>query len=106
MYGPYPGKVILSPRFCQTFRRFPSKVVIWNVLRCSYCFFFVDAYLRNCQNQVGFDKRILSYINVCPLPSEVSLQLKNLPKKLSKTSIVKVKLIQFSIAHACLLRML
>ena len=38
-----------------------------------------------CQNQVGFDKQILSYVYVCLLPSEVSLQLKILPKNIYKS---------------------
>ena len=37
-----------------------------------------------CLNQVGFNKQILSYVYVCLLPSEVSLQLKNLPKNIYK----------------------
>ena len=37
-----------------------------------------------CQNQVGFDKQILSYIYVCFLPWEVSFQLKILPKNIYK----------------------
>ena len=36
------------------------------------------------QNQVGFDKQILSYVQICLLPSEVSLQLKILPKNIYK----------------------
>ena len=36
------------------------------------------------QNQVGFDKQILSYVYICLLPSEVSLQLKILPKNIYK----------------------
>ena len=34
------------------------------------------------QNQVRVEKQILSYVHVCLLPSEVLLQLKNLPKKI------------------------
>ena len=36
------------------------------------------------QNQVGFNKQILSYVYVYLLPSEVSLQLKNVPKNIYK----------------------
>ena len=49
--------------------------------------------------------KILSYVYICLLPSEVSLQIKFFLKICTKTSVVKMKLIQFSIAHACLLRM-
>ena len=59
-----------------------------------------------CQNQIELDKQILSHMYVCLLPSEVSLQLKNLPKTFTKTTAVKVKLIEFSKAHACLLQRL
>ena len=38
----------------------------------------------NCQNQVHSDTQILSYVYVCFLPSEVSLQLKILPKNIYK----------------------
>ena len=77
-----------------------------------------DYYLK-CQNQVGFDKQILSYVYVCLLPSEVSLQLKILPKNIFKNKSREDEidtifnspclftwnaLIQFKIAHACLRR--
>ena len=42
-----------------------------------------------CQNQVGFDKQILSYVYVCLLPSEVSLQLKILPKNIYKNKYLE-----------------
>ena len=35
-----------------------------------------------CQNQIGFDKQILSYVYVCFLPSEISLKI--LPKSIYK----------------------
>ena len=44
----------------------------------------MEDYYLMCQNQVGFDKQILSYVYVCLLPSEVSLQLKILPKNIYK----------------------
>ena len=40
--------------------------------------------LLQCQNLVGFHKQILDYIYVCIFPSEVSLQLKTLPKNIYK----------------------
>ena len=39
---------------------------------------------RHCQNQVGSGKQILSYEYVYLLPSEVPLQLKNLPENIYK----------------------
>ena len=53
---------------------------------------------KTSQNQVGFDRQILSYINVCALSLEISFSLKNLSKNICKH--MKVKSIQFSIAHA------
>ena len=37
-----------------------------------------------CINQAGLDKQIIIYVYVCLLLSEVSLQLKNLPKNIYK----------------------
>ena len=46
--------------------------------------FFSSGFLQGCQNQVGFDKQILSYVYICLPPSEVSLQLKNHPRNIYK----------------------
>ena len=58
---------------------------------------------NDCQNQVAFKKQVLSYVYERLLPLEVSLQLKIFPKKFTKTSLVKMIMIPFSIADACLL---
>ena len=85
---------------------------------CPYCNLNIPSILISCQNQVGFDKQILSYVFICLLPAEVSLQLKILPKNIYKNKCREMKLIQFSIAllvyfecfntvqiaHACLRR--
>ena len=55
------------------------------------------------QSSLIRQKKILSYIYICLLPLEDSLQLKTLQKFFTETSVVKMKLIQFSIAHACVL---
>ena len=46
--------------------------------------FFSSGFLQGSQNQVGFDKQILSYVYICILPSEVSLLLKNHPRSIYK----------------------
>lgn len=46
--------------------------------------FFSSGFLQGSQNQVGFDKQILSSLYLCLHPLEVSLQLRNLPKNIYK----------------------
>ena len=53
-----------------------------------------------CQNQFGFSKQILSFVYVCLLPSEVSLQLKILPKNMYKNKCREDEIDTISIAHA------
>ena len=59
-----------------------------------------------CRNQVGFDKQILRYMYMCVF----SLQKSSYNEKISQEiiteiSVMKVKLMHFLIAHACLLQM-
>ena len=53
-----------------------------------------------CQSQVGFDNQTLSYLYIFLLPSEVSLQLKILPKNIYKNKCREDEIDTISVAHA------
>ena len=50
--------------------------------------------------------KVLSYVYICLLPSEVSLQLKILPKNIYKNKCCEDEIDTVFNTHACLLRML
>ena len=73
---------LISHHILLLLRRFPRRLSnVSNNFSTCFADSMKEKNLKHCQNQVGFDKQILSYIYVCLLPSEISLQLKNLSKK-------------------------